>query len=199
WTEAGGEVLYVEAAKRAGTRDLTLTGHLGDVMQESAKAAVTCVWSRTAALALPADALEKMGLHVHVPSGAVPKDGPSAGVAIVTALASLMTGLPARSDTAMTGEITITGLLLPACGIKEKLLAAPRAGLHRVILPRENASDLADVDARVLEDLTIVFADDVEEAWTQAIVGLSAHREANGGRRPLRRETAPRIDAGLPP
>jgi ATP-dependent Lon protease len=172
WTEAGGEVLYVEAAKRPGTSDLTLTGHLGDVMQESAKAAVTCVWSRIDALSLARDALQKVGLHVHVPSGAVPKDGPSAGVAIVTALASLMTGHPARPDTAMTGEITITGLVLPVGAIKEKLLAARRAGLHRVILPKENESDLADVDEHVLHDLTIVFAERIEHVWAEAIPGL---------------------------
>jgi ATP-dependent Lon protease len=172
WTEAGGELIYVEAARRPAAHELTLTGQLGDVMQESAKAALTCVLARAESLGVPAEDLKSLGVHVHVPSGAVPKDGPSAGVTIVTALASLMSGQPVRSDTAMSGEITITGLVLPVGGIKEKLLAARRVGMARVVLPRDNASDLADVDPSIVAGLDIVLVDHVEEAWSQAIPGL---------------------------
>lgn len=172
WTEAGGEVLYVEAAKRPGSAELTLTGQLGGVMQESAKAALTCVWSRTGALDVSVSELEKVGMHIHVPSGAVPKDGPSAGVTIVTAIASLVTGHATRADTAMTGEITITGLVLPVGGVKEKLLAARRVGICRVILPKENESDLADIDERILRDMEMLFVERVEQVWGHAIPEL---------------------------
>jgi ATP-dependent Lon protease len=173
WTEVGGEVLYVEAARRPGRSDLTLTGHLGDVMQESAKAALTCVWSRATDLDVDPIELEKSGIHVHVPSGAVPKDGPSAGVTIVTALASLMTGYAVRSDTAMTGEITITGLILPVAGIKEKLLAARRVGMTHIILPKENEKDLIDLPKLIRRDLTITLVERVEELWACAIPELA--------------------------
>jgi len=172
WTEVGGEVLYVEAAKRTGREQLVLTGHLGDVMQESAKAALTCVMSRVEQLHLDSADLEKHGFHVHVPSGAVPKDGPSAGVTICTALASLLTGHPVRSDTAMTGEITITGLVLPVAGIKEKLLAARRIGITRIILPKENEKDLREVGEDILANMTITLVERIEDVWAQAIPEL---------------------------
>ena len=131
WTEAGGDVLYIEATLLPDGRGLRLTGQLGDVMQESAKAAQSYVWSQAEHLGIDPNVFRKSGVHIHVPAGAVPKDGPSAGVTMVTALASLYTHLPARSDTAMTGEITLTGLVLPIGGVKEKVLAARRAGIRR--------------------------------------------------------------------
>ena len=138
WTEAGGDVLYVEASLLPGTRGLRLTGQLGAVMRESARAAQTYVWSHAAKLGVNPKRFRQAGLHIHVPAGAVPKDGPSAGVTMATAVTSLYTGLPVRSHTAMTGEITLTGLVLPVGGIKEKVLAAHRAGIRRVILPKAN-------------------------------------------------------------
>ena len=135
WTEAGGDVLYIEATLLPGARGLRLTGQLGDVMRESARAAQSYVWSHAPQLGIDPDDLPPAGVHIHVPAGAVPKDGPSAGVTMAAALTSLYTRLPVRSDTAMTGEITLTGLVLPVGGIKEKVLAARRAGIRRVILP----------------------------------------------------------------
>src|SRR5262249_52640567 len=138
WTEAGGEGLYVEATLLRDGRGLRLTGQLGDVMRESARAAQSFVWAPSGAFGIDPALFRHAGVHVHVPAGAVPKDGPSAGVAMVTALTSLYTNTPVRSDVAMTGEITLTGLVLPVGGIKEKVLAARRAGIRHVILPRDN-------------------------------------------------------------
>src|SRR5205823_11831770 len=142
WTEAGGEVLYIEATLLPNGRGLRLTGQLGEVMKESARAAQSYMWSHADRLGINAASFRKAGVHIHVPAGAVPKDGPSAGVAMATALASLYAHTPVRNDTAMTGEITLSGLVLPVGGIKEKVLAARRAGLCRVILPKDNAKDL---------------------------------------------------------
>ena len=136
WTEAGGDVLYVEASLLPGTRGLRLTGQLGAVMRESARAAQTYVWSHAAKLGVNPKKFRQAGLHIHVPAGAVPKDGPSAGVTMATAVTSLYTGLAVRSHTAMTGEITLTGLVLPVGGIKEKVLAAHRAGSKGSFFPR---------------------------------------------------------------
>jgi ATP-dependent Lon protease len=172
WTEAGGEVLYIESVALSGRSEPTLTGQLGDVMQESARAALSCVWSRAAALQIDPARLTKEAPHVHVPSGAVPKDGPSAGVTIATALASLYTGHGVRNDTAMTGEITITGLVLPVGGIKEKILAARRAGMHRIVLPRDNVKDLRDIDAEVLAGMVILPVATIEEVWAEVIPEL---------------------------
>lgn len=173
WTEVGGALLYVEAALLPGRSELTLTGQLGEVMQESARAALTCVWSRREELGISSERLREAAAHIHVPAGAVPKDGPSAGITVATALASLYTGIAARGDTAMTGEVTITGLVLPVGGIKEKVLAARRAGLARIVLPRRNASDLRDIDEVVLRDLDVLFADTIEDVWRAAIPGLT--------------------------
>ncbi|MGD9647826.1 MAG: endopeptidase La [Pirellulales bacterium] len=173
WTETGGEVLYVEALLLPDGKGLTLTGQLGDVMRESAQAAHSYVWSRAAELEIDEHKFKDFGLHVHVPAGAVPKDGPSAGVAMVTALASLYTGLPVRRDTAMTGEITLSGLVLPVGGIKEKVLAARRAGVSRVILPKQNEQDLADVPPDARGELEFVFAERVDDAWAAAIPQLA--------------------------
>jgi ATP-dependent Lon protease len=142
-------------------------------MKESATAAQSYIWSQADALGIDADRFRKAGLHIHVPAGAVPKDGPSAGVALVTALASLYTGLPVRRDTAMTGEITLTGLVLPVGGIKEKVLAARRAGLRRVILPRDNQKDLPDLPEPVRQEMEFVFAERAEEVLAAAIPDLA--------------------------
>jgi ATP-dependent Lon protease len=153
WTEAGGEILYVEASRLPGGGKLRLTGQLGKVMRESAKTAHSFVWSHAGELGIDPDKF-RGGVHVHVPAGAVPKDGPSAGVAMVTALASLYSGTPARRDTAMTGEITLTGLVMPIGGVKEKVLAARRAGIRRVILPKDNEKDLRELPDAVRAEMT---------------------------------------------
>jgi ATP-dependent Lon protease len=163
WTESGGEVLYVEAALLPGGKELRITGSIGDVMRESATAAQTWVWSHAKELGIESDRFEKAGVHLHVPAGAVPKDGPSAGVAMTTALASLYTDTPARRDTAMTGEISLAGLVLPVGGIKEKVLAAHRAGLRRVVLPEGNRRDVKQIPEEVRRDLEMVFAARIEE------------------------------------
>ncbi len=163
-TEMGGEVLFIEATLLPGSKGLTLTGQLGDVMQESARAAHSYLWSHSNELGFDCkDLFEKNGLHIHVPAGATPKDGPSAGVAIVSALASLCSGRPVRSDTAMTGEITLSGLVFPVGGIKGKVLAARRAGIKRVILPKRNEPDLKDVPEEALRDLEIHFVERIDE------------------------------------
>ncbi len=173
WTEAGGEVLYVEASLLPDAKGLRLTGQLGAVMRESAKAARTYVWSHAEQFGIDSDLFRHAGVHVHVPAGAVPKDGPSAGVAMVTALASLYTNLPARSDTAMTGEITLSGLVFPVGGVKEKVLAARRAGLRRVIVPRDNERDLRELPEQVRREMEFVLAERIEDALTAVIPGLS--------------------------
>jgi ATP-dependent Lon protease len=173
WTEAGGEVLQVEALLLPGTKGLILTGQLGDVMKESARAAQSYIWSQAEQLGISATLLRRSGVHIHVPAGAIPKDGPSAGVAMVTALASLYTKCPVRSDTAMTGEITLTGLVLPVGGIKEKVLAARRAGIRRVILPKENEKDLRALPEHVQHELEFIFAENIEAVLETAVPGLS--------------------------
>ncbi len=173
WTEAGGDVLYVEAALLPEGKDLTLTGQLGEVMQESAKAAKSYVWSRAQSLAISKETIRSSGVHIHVPAGATPKDGPSAGITLAAALASLYADCPARSDTAMTGEITLSGLVLPVGGIKEKVLAAHRAGIRRVILPADNQKDLAKLPAHVKSDMHFIFVEHIEEALAAAIPQLA--------------------------
>ncbi len=172
WTEAGGDMLYVEATLLPNSRGLTLTGQLGQVMQESAKAAQSFIWSHAEALGLDRQLFRRAGVHIHVPAGALPKDGPSAGITMATALASLYAQKPVRHDTAMTGEITLTGLVLPVGGIKEKVLAARRAGLRRVILPKENDKDLHDIPEHVHREMTFIFAERMEEVFLAAIPGL---------------------------
>jgi ATP-dependent Lon protease len=172
WTETGGDVLYIEATLQPKGKDLTITGQLGEVMQESAKTARSFVWSHAASLGIDPDLFLNAGLHIHVPAGAIPKDGPSAGVTMVTALASLYSGKPARSDTAMTGEVTLTGLVLPIGGVKEKVLAARRAGLKRVILPRGNQKDLRDLPEEVRKEMEFVFADRVEDVLAALLPGM---------------------------
>jgi ATP-dependent Lon protease len=173
WTETGGDVLYIEATLLPDGKSMTLTGQLGEVMQESAKAAQSYVWSHADLLGIDPSMFKNYGVHVHVPAGAIPKDGPSAGVTMVTALASLYTKNPVRMDTAMTGEVTLTGLVLPIGGVKEKVLAARRAGSKRVILPRPNQKDLRDVPETVRNEMEFIFADRVEDVLAAAIPGLT--------------------------
>jgi ATP-dependent Lon protease len=166
WTPVGGDILFIEASKVPGTGKLILTGQLGDVMKESAQAALTLARN------FLGEALEKTDLHIHVPAGATPKDGPSAGVAMFLSIVSLLTDKPVRADVAMTGEISLRGLVLPIGGVKEKTLAALRAGIKTVMLPRRNAKDLEDVPAEAKEKLEFVFLDRVEDAVRTAIGDL---------------------------
>jgi ATP-dependent Lon protease len=171
-TGAGGDVLFVEASladKETGPSGVTLTGQLGDVMKESAQIALSYLRSQGGPLSLPVGALAERGVHVHVPAGAVPKDGPSAGVTMTTALASLLSGRPVRSDVAMTGEVSLTGRVLPIGGVKQKLLAAHRAGITTVLLPKRNEPDLDDVPESVRAELTVHFVSDVREVLEIAL------------------------------
>src|SRR5256712_12070213 len=169
WTEVGGEVLHIEATLMQGRGNITLTGKLGEVMQESARAALSCVRARAKRLGIPPDFHKKYDLHLHVPEGAIPKDGPSAGIAIATAIVSVLTEAAVRRDVAMTGEITLRGKVLPVGGIKEKLLAAHRAGIKTVILPKENAKDLVELPDDVKEALTIQTVEYVDDVWRLAL------------------------------
>ena len=169
WTETGGEVLYVETALLPEGKDLILTGQLGNVMQESAKAAQSYIWSHAEDLGIDKSIITKSGVHIHVPAGAVPKDGPSAGVTMVTALTSLYTQKPTRSDTAMTGEITLSGLVMPIGGVKEKILAAHRAGIRRIILPKENEKDLSELPDHVRKEMEFTRVTRIEDVLIAAI------------------------------
>jgi len=178
WTEAGGDVLYLEATLLPEGKGLTITGQLGDVMQESMKTAQSFIWSHADELGLEPKLFKEYGIHVHVPAGAIPKDGPSAGITAVTAMTSAYTKLPVRNDTAMTGEVTLTGLVLPIGGVKEKVLAARRAGMKRVILPKANERDLKDVPESVRAELEFLFVERVEEVLALMIPTLQARLEA---------------------
>jgi ATP-dependent Lon protease len=169
WTAAGGDILFIEATKMSGKGSLTLTGQLGDVMKESAQAALSYLRSKSDTLGIASNFLEKTDIHIHFPAGAIPKDGPSAGVTILTALVSLLTGIRVRSDVAMTGEATLRGLVLPVGGIKEKVLAAHRAGIKRVIIPARNEKDLLDVPEQARKELTFVFAAHMDEVLAAAL------------------------------
>ncbi|NLF70920.1 MAG: endopeptidase La [Candidatus Anammoximicrobium sp.] len=175
WTEAGGDVLYVEAILLPNGKDLRLTGQLGEVMRESAEAAQSYILSRGRELGIDKKRLEKVSIHIHVPAGATPKDGPSAGITMAVALASLLTDCPARSDTAMTGEITLSGLVFPVGGIKEKMLAAHRAGVRRVILPKANEKDLRELPDHVRQDMEFIFAENIDDVLSAAIPKLAEH------------------------
>ena len=169
WTPVGGDILFIEASRTPGSGRLILTGQLGDVMKESAQAALTLVKSRALALGLEPAVFEKVDVHIHVPAGAIPKDGPSAGVAMFIALASLFLDQPVRSQVAMTGEISLRGLVLPVGGIKEKVLAALAAGIKTVMLPARNRQDLEEVPEQARAQLAFIFLDDVEQALRGAI------------------------------
>jgi len=169
WTEMGGEILFIEASLLPGGRGFTITGQLGDVMQESARAAQSYLWSHAEEFGINPEMFKEYGVHLHVPAGAIRKDGPSAGVTITAALASLYTGRRVRPDTAMTGEITLSGLVFPVGGIKEKILAAHRAGIHRIILPARNQSDLEEVPEDVRSELETVMVQRINEVVDAAL------------------------------
>ena len=171
-TGVGGDVLFVEAASMPGT-GLVLTGQLGDVMKESARIALTYVKSHAAQLGIQPGALEGKELHVHVPAGAIPKDGPSAGVTMVTAIASLLTGRPVKSTVGMTGEVTLQGRVLPIGGLKQKVLAAHAAGLTEVIVPERNAADLDEVPREVRDHMTFHIVGTVDEVLARALEPLT--------------------------
>ena len=169
WTPVGGDILFIETSRMPGSGKLEITGQLGDVMKESARAALTYVRSNASRLGVDPNFLEKQDIHIHVPAGGVPKDGPSAGVTMFTALASLLTGRRVRPDTAMTGEATLRGRVLPVGGIKEKVIAAHRAGLKRIILPKKNERDIDDVPALARAGLEFFFAEDMSEVLDAAL------------------------------
>jgi ATP-dependent Lon protease len=172
WTPAGGEVLFVEATKMKGEKSLQLTGQLGEVMKESAQAALSWIRSHAKEVAVDEDFYRQFDLHLHVPEGAIPKDGPSAGVTMVTALVSLLTGRSVKSGLAMTGEITLSGRVLPVGGIKEKVLAARRIGMKEIILPRANERNLReDITEPILQELRLHLVSTVEEVLKIALTG----------------------------
>jgi len=188
WTPNGGEILFIEATRMTGKKSLTLTGHLGEVMKESVQAALSFIRAHAEKLGIAPDFFENSDLHVHVPAGAIPKDGPSAGVAMAVALASLLTGRIVRHDMAMTGEITLRGKVLPVGGIKEKVLAAKRAGITMVILPKRNAKDLEELSESVRQELRFVFVETVEEALEHALEPKK--EESTAEQAPLERKRA---------
>jgi ATP-dependent Lon protease len=169
WTPTGGDITFIEATRMQGSKRLILTGKLGDVMKESAQAAVSYVRSKSTSLGIPEDVFAKSDLHIHVPAGAVPKDGPSAGVTMATALVSLLSRRSVRADVAMTGEITLRGQVLPVGGVKQKVLAAARVGINTVILPSRNEPDLEDIPEEIREKMTFVFADRVDDVFAAAL------------------------------
>jgi ATP-dependent Lon protease len=169
WTPVGGDILFIEASRMPGSAKLILTGQLGDVMKESAQAALSLVKARAVRLGVDPEMLEKSDIHVHVPAGATPKDGPSAGVAMFLALVSLLTQRPVRSDTAMTGEISLRGLVLPIGGVKEKVLAAMRAGITRVMLPSRNRKEFEEVPEEARGKLEFVWLETVDDAIKAAL------------------------------
>ena len=181
WTEVGGEILPVEVSVMEGTGKLELTGNLGDVMQESCKAAVSCLRARAAELGIATDFYKTKDIHIHFPEGAVPKDGPSAGIAIATATLSALTNRPVRHDTAMTGEITLRGRVMPIGGLREKTMAALRAKLHTVILPKENEKDLDEIDQSVREKLHFIPVETVDAVFAEALRYEEKH-SVSGGR-----------------
>jgi ATP-dependent Lon protease len=169
WTSVGGEILFIEATRMFGTGKLQLTGQLGDVMKESAQAALSYVRTNAEHYGIAKDFLEKSDIHIHIPAGGMPKDGPSAGVTMFTALVSMLTGIRVRHDVAMTGEITLRGRVLPIGGLKEKVLAAHRAGIKRVLVPERNKADLDEVPAEVKNDLEFVFVSKMDQVLEAAL------------------------------
>jgi ATP-dependent Lon protease len=188
WTEVGGEILVTEATLMAGKGHLTLTGKLGDVMQESAQAAMSYVRTKAEEYGIPKEFNRKTDVHVHVPEGAIPKDGPSAGITLATALVSALTRVPVRKDVAMTGEITLRGKVLPIGGVKEKVLAAHRAGVKNIILPKDNEKDLADIPKNVLDTLNVYMVQHMDEVLKIALT------EPLAGRLPVEAQAEP-VDA----
>jgi ATP-dependent Lon protease, bacterial type len=184
WTAAGGDILFIEASQMKGKGNLTLTGQLGDVMKESATAAMTFVRSNSEILGLNSDFNEKTDIHVHVPAGAIPKDGPSAGVGMFTSIVSLLSGKPVKSKLAMTGEITLRGNVLPIGGVKEKVTAAHRSGIKTIILPDHNRKDLEDIPDHIKKDLDFHFAKEMMDVIKVAVPRLNL--------KPTRKKTTPK-------
>ncbi len=180
WTETGGDIIFVEATRMKGKGELILTGSLGDVMKESARAALSFVHASDNEWSIPDNAFSDMNIHIHVPAGSIPKDGPSAGITMVTAIVSLMTGRLARRDVAMTGEISLTGRVLAIGGLKEKILAARRAGVKKVILPERNRQDLEDIPEDVRREVELFFVEDVREAINEVLLGAEQSGESAG-------------------
>jgi len=178
WTPTGGDLLTIEAAVLSGKGNLKLTGKLGEVMQESANIALSFVRARAERLGIPSDFLEKQDIHLHVPEGAIPKDGPSAGITMASALISVLTGIPARADLAMTGELTLRGMVLPIGGVKEKLLAAHRQGRKAVLIPAENARNLEDIPVEIREQLSIHLVSHMDEVIPLALARMPQPRTA---------------------
>jgi len=171
WTPTGGDILFIEATMMPGNKQLTLTGQLGDVMKESAQAALSYVRSQAEQFGINKDFYEKTDIHIHVPAGAIPKDGPSAGVTMTTAIVSMLTGKVAKQNMAMTGEITLRGKVMPIGGVKEKVLAAKRAGITTVILPEKNKNDLDDVPEELRKEMTFIFVDTIDQVIASALDG----------------------------
>jgi ATP-dependent Lon protease len=169
WTEMGGEILFIEATLLPGGSGLMLTGQLGDVMKESAQAARSYLWAHAEELGIDPKLIKENGVHLHVPAGAIPKDGPSAGVTMASALASLYTGRKVRSDTSMTGEITLSGLVFPVGGVKEKVLSAHRAGIRRIIMPAQNEAIIDDIPEDVRNELEFILAHKVNDVLEAAL------------------------------
>jgi ATP-dependent Lon protease len=169
WTAVGGDILFIEALKTKGKGKLQLTGQLGDVMQESAQAAFSYAKARAKELGINEEDFENYDIHIHLPEGAIPKDGPSAGITMATAMVSVLAQRPVRKDVAMTGEITLRGNVLPIGGVKEKMLAARRARIKTVILPEPNRRDLEDLPQEVLDDLTFIFVENVRQVFAEAL------------------------------
>src|SRR5947209_14621506 len=184
WTPAGGEVLFIEASRMTGTGSLTLTGQLGDVMKESARAALSWIRTHAREYGIDPDFFKNAEIHVHVPSGAIPKDGPSAGVTMATAIVSELSGRPVRGDVAMTGEITLSGRVLPVGGIKEKVLAARRVGINEVILPRQNAKHVnEDLTPELRKDLTVHLVSTIDEVLALALPPVSSDLPVSDAKR----------------
>jgi len=200
WTESGGDIIHIEATIVKGKGALTLTGHLGDVMKESAQAALSYVRSRDRQLGIKPGVFAKYDIHIHVPAGAIPKDGPSAGITMATALASALTNTPVRHDIAMTGEVTLRGRVLQIGGLKEKILAAKRVGIFKVILPKKNEKDLADIPKHLLKGMTFIFAETMDEVLSAALRRVPAHRGTHAKSAiPSRRSTMSRPPVAAAP
>ncbi len=192
WTPVGGDIVFIEATKMPGAKGFTITGQLGDVMRESAQAALSYVRSKAKELGIDSKAFERSDIHLHVPEGATPKDGPSAGVTMATAIASLMTNRLVRSDVAMTGEITLRGRVLPVGGIKEKVLAAHRAGLKTVILPKRNDKDLDDLPEEIRQELNFIFVEQVSDVFAAALADAPLPAPGGNGDKPAASRSTPR-------
>jgi ATP-dependent Lon protease len=178
WTATGGEILFVEVTKMKGKGSLSLTGSLGDVMKESAQAALSYARAHAEDYAIDPDIFAEFDFHIHIPEGAIPKDGPSAGITIATALISVCTDSKVRRDVAMTGEITLRGNVLPVGGVKEKVLAAQRAGVRRMIIPAPNKKDLADIPPKILKDMEFIFVEEIKDVFDHALIKPQAETKA---------------------